>query len=65
MLAIHCKKTENADIKGPLFVYIRATYSNREADDAADDLERVQSLRAEVALAQSGSQPGVRETVTK
>ncbi|GLI70883.1 hypothetical protein VaNZ11_015904 [Volvox africanus] len=65
MLAIHCKKAEPVDIKGPLFAYIRAMYSDREADDAAGDLERVQSLRAEVALALSGSQPGVRETVTK
>ncbi|GLC38437.1 hypothetical protein PLESTB_001578000 [Pleodorina starrii] len=65
MLAIHCKKTESVDIKSPLLAYIRATYSNREADEAADDLERVQSLRSEVILAQSGTQPGVRETVTK
>ncbi|EFJ43641.1 programmed cell death protein 6 interacting protein X [Volvox carteri f. nagariensis] len=65
MLAIHCKKAETVDLKSPLFAYIRTTYSDREADDAADDLERVQSLRAEVALAQNGSQPGVRETLTK
>ncbi len=65
MLAIHCKKTETVDIKTPLLTYIRATYSDREADDAADDLEKVQTLRAEVAQAQSGTQPGVRDTLSK
>ncbi|KAG2435427.1 hypothetical protein HYH02_011927 [Chlamydomonas schloesseri] len=65
MLAIHCKKTETVDIKTPLLTYIRATYSDREADDAADDLEKVQTLRAEVAQAQSGTQPGVRDTLNK
>lgn len=65
MLAIHCKKTETVDIKTPLLTYIRATYSDREADDAADDLEKVQTLRAEVAQGQSGAQPGVRDTLSK
>ncbi|KAG2490070.1 hypothetical protein HYH03_011535 [Edaphochlamys debaryana] len=65
MLAIHCKKTETVDLKSPLLAYIRATYSDREADDAADDLERVQSLRAEVAQLQTGTQPSARETLAK
>jgi hypothetical protein len=65
MLAIHCKKSEAVDVKTPLIAFIRATYSDREADDAADDIERVQSLRAEVVNAQSGAQPGVRETLSK
>ncbi|KXZ42912.1 hypothetical protein GPECTOR_111g245 [Gonium pectorale] len=65
MLAIHCKKTDTTDVKTPLLTYIRATYSDREADDAADDVEKVQSLRAEVGLAQSGTQPGVRDTLIK
>ena len=65
MLAIHCKKAESCDLKGPLITYIRNTYSDREADEAADDLEKIQQLRAEVALMQSGAQPGARETLTK
>ncbi|GFR44801.1 hypothetical protein Agub_g6136, partial [Astrephomene gubernaculifera] len=65
MLAIHCKKADTVDLKTPLLTYIRATYSDREADDAADDLERIQALRAEVALAQSGSQPSARDTLMK
>lgn len=65
MLAIHCKKTDPADLKAPLLTYIRATYSDREADEAADDLDKVQQLRTEMALMQSGAQPGARETLTK
>lgn len=65
MLAIHCKKTDSTDLKTPLLAYIRATYSDREADEAADDLEKVQHLRSEMALMQSGAQPGAKETLTK
>ncbi|MEW5305101.1 MAG: hypothetical protein WDW36_007663 [Sanguina aurantia] len=49
MLAIHGKKTEAVDLKTPLISYVRNTYSDREADDAADDLNMVQQLRAEMA----------------
>lgn len=65
MLGIHCKKTEAVDLKAPLLAYIRATYSDREADDAADDLERVQSLRNEVSQTQSGTHASARETLAK
>lgn len=64
MLAIHCKKTDPVDLKSPLISYIRSTYSDREADDAADDLELIQGLRSDVAQAQA-TQPGVRETLNK
>lgn len=48
MLAIHGKKADGVDLKSPLISYVRNTYSDREADDAADDLNMVQQLRAEV-----------------
>ena len=64
MLAIHCKKTDTVDLKSPLISYIRATYSDHEADEAADDLQLIQSLRSEVAAGQA-TQPSVRETLSK
>lgn len=65
MLAIHCKRTETVDVKGPLLAYIRATYSDKEADEAADDLGTIQHLRGEVALVQNGAQPSSRENLCK
>ena len=66
MLATHCKKTEAVDLQAPLLAYIRSTYSDREAEDANDDLIAVQQLRGEVALASSNAtQPGMRDNMTK
>ncbi|GBF91561.1 hypothetical protein Rsub_04301 [Raphidocelis subcapitata] len=55
MLAVHCKKTEQVDLKGPILSYIRSTYSGAEADGAADDLAAVQGLRNEMVTAQGSA----------
>lgn len=65
MLAIHCKRTENVELKAPILQYIREAYSDRDADDAADDLAAVQTLRNELVLAQSGSQGMHRDSLAK
>jgi programmed cell death 6-interacting protein len=65
MLAVHCKRTENVDLKGPILGYIRETYSDREADEALDDLAVVQQLRNEIAVAQSGSPAALRDSLCK
>jgi programmed cell death 6-interacting protein len=65
-LATHCKKTEGVDLKGPLLAYIKATYNSKDAEDAADDLATIQTLRSEVATASANaSQPGLRESLAK
>jgi len=55
MLAVHCKKTDQIDIKAPILAYIRHTYSDREADEAVDDLAAVQGLRNDLVQAQSSA----------
>lgn len=65
MLAIHCKRTENVELKAPLLQYVREAYSDRDADDCADDLAAVQTLRNELVLAQSGSQGMHRDSLAK
>lgn len=55
MLAVHCKRTEQLDVKAPILSYIRATYSDAEAEDAADDLAAVQAQRNELVTAQSSA----------
>jgi programmed cell death 6-interacting protein len=65
MLAIHCKRTENVELKAPILQYIREAYSDRDADDAADDLAAVQTLRNELVLAQSGAQGMLKESLAK
>ena len=54
MLAITGKRTEAVDITGPLLSYVRSTYSDREADEAADDITMVQQLRGDIAVAHAG-----------
>lgn len=62
MLAIHGKRTDAADLKVPLLQYIRMTYSDREADDAADDVTVVQQLRADIAVAHAaGANSSLKE----
>ena len=66
MLAIHCKRTDQVELKGPILTYVRETYSDREAEDAEDDLELVQALRNEIVQAQaSGPQAALKEQLTK
>lgn len=66
MLAIHCKKTDTVDLKSPVLSYIRHTYSDREAEDAEDDIVKVQDLRAEIAVANpSATSASLRESLSK
>ena len=51
MLALVCKKSDAVDMKAPLLAYVRATYSDNVADDAADDLSAINQQRSEVNLA--------------
>ncbi|GAQ78280.1 Endosomal targeting BRO1-like domain-containing protein [Klebsormidium nitens] len=52
MLAIHGKKTQAFDLYKPLRNYIVHHYSEREAQDAEDDLRAVQEMRLQVVAAQ-------------
>jgi programmed cell death 6-interacting protein len=65
MLALQCKHTEVVDVKGPLLSYIRATYSDKEADDAAEDLTMIQQLRTEATSVVTGGTPGLKEAQAK
>lgn len=65
MLAIHCKRTDQIELKSPILAYVRETYSDREAEDALDDLAAVQGLRNDIVIAQAGTQAGLRESLTK
>jgi programmed cell death 6-interacting protein len=67
MLAVHAKRTEQLDIKSPILNYIRATYDEADANDAADDLEGIQGLRNELVTAQgaAGGQGLRKETLIK
>jgi programmed cell death 6-interacting protein len=65
MLAIHCKRTDQVELKAPILAYIRDTYSDREAEDAEDDLALVQSLRNDIVASQSGPQAAIKEQLTK
>lgn len=52
MLAIHGKKTQAFDFYRPLRNYIVQHYSEREAQDAEEDLRAVQEMRLQVVSAQ-------------
>ena len=64
LLAVHCKKTDAVDLKTPIFSYIARTYTEQQANDAADDLATVQQLRTEI-VGLTGSLPQLRETICK
>ena len=64
LLAVHCKKTDAVDLKTPIANYIAATYTEQQANDAADDLATVQQLRTEI-VGLTGSLPQLRETICK
>lgn len=55
MLAVHCKRTEQVDVKAPILAYIRSTYSDAEANEASDDLAAIQAQRNELVAAQSSA----------
>eukprot|EP00775_Hariotina_reticulata_P008073 gene8073-8268_t len=65
LLAIHVKRTDDVEIKGPILSYIRETYGDRDAEDCVDDLASVQSLRKELVLSQSASQLSAKDTYIK
>lgn len=66
LLACHCKKTDSVDLKAPLHSYIKNTYSDREAQEADDDLVTIQQLRTEISLASTNAtQPGMRDNLAK
>lgn len=64
LLAVHCKKTDQVDLKGPICKYITATYGDHQAKDAGDDLAAVQQLRNDVA-GLTGALPALRDTLAK
>ena len=64
LLAVHCKKTDQVDIKAPILKFITATYGDRQANDAADDLANVQQLRNDVS-GLTGALPALRDTLAK
>ena len=63
-LAVHCKKSEQVDLKKPVWSYVANTYGQHQADDAADDLAHVQQLRNTVC-GLTGSLSSLRETLAK
>ena len=64
LLAVHCKKTDQVDLKGPISKYISSTYGPQQATDAADDLATAQQLRNDVA-GLTGALPMLRDTLAK
>lgn len=64
-LGIHGKKTEPLDLKKSVLTYIRSTYSDREADESADDCEMVNALRAEIAGLSTAGNASAREALIK
>ena len=64
MLAVHCKKAEPLELKGPVQDYIAATYGDSAAQDAAEDLETIQGQRAQIVGA-GGSLPTLRDLMAK
>lgn len=64
LLAVHCKKGDHLDLKDPMWTYISATYSDQQAQDAADDLATVQQLRNDV-VGLTGSLSDLRETLAR
>lgn len=64
LLAVHCKKSDSVDLKTPIWNYIATTYSETQANDAAEDLAAVQGLRSEI-VGLTGSLPQLKETMSK
>lgn len=45
MLAVHCKRGEATDIKGPVRKYVHTNYGEHSAEECNDDLEAMQGWR--------------------
>eukprot|EP00873_Tetraselmis_striata_P008261 jgi/Tetstr1/428525/TSEL_001855.t1 len=64
MLAVHCKRGEETDLKGPLRAFVQANYSPHDAEECADDLDAVAGWRRAVVV-QGGSPESLRDTLVK
>ena len=64
MLAVHCKKAEPLELRGPVQEYIAATYGDSAAQDAAEDLETIEGQRAQI-VGMGGSLPSLRDLMAK
>lgn len=65
LLAIIVKRTDNVNLKDPVLAYVKATYGDRDAEDAQDDLEAIQRMRDDIVVAQNGAQAAQRVSLTK
>ena len=64
MLAVHCKKADPLDIKGPVADYVAMTYGDSQAADAGEDLEGIQEQRAQI-VGMGGSLATLRDLMAK
>ncbi|CAD7700541.1 unnamed protein product [Ostreobium quekettii] len=65
-LAVHCKRGERCDLKGPILRYAKRVYGAQHAEDAASDLDEVQTLRNEVlAISSGGPNDTARDTLSR
>lgn len=64
LLAVHCKKTEPVDLKGPITKYAKSAFGGTQAHDAADDAASLQQMRNDAA-GLTGSLAELRETLAK
>lgn len=64
-LAVHCKRTEAVDLVKPIVAYIRQTYSDREANEAADDVAEIQKLRNEISGVETGASQALKDGLVK
>eukprot|EP00899_Mesostigma_viride_P016596 jgi/Mesvir1/24938/Mv16914-RA.2 len=59
MLAVHGKRADPVDLVGPIKQYVTQTFSDREASDAADDLQAVQQMRDDIVAASNSMEARV------
>ncbi|XP_072956759.1 vacuolar-sorting protein BRO1 [Typha angustifolia] len=61
MLAVHEKKTNPVDLYRPLRLYISSTFSERDAQNADDDLAAVRQMRSDLENSSSSSPDSRRD----
>eukprot|EP00192_Tetraselmis_astigmatica_P021564 CAMPEP_0117665820 /NCGR_PEP_ID=MMETSP0804-20121206/10026_1 /TAXON_ID=1074897 /ORGANISM="Tetraselmis astigmatica, Strain CCMP880" /LENGTH=299 /DNA_ID=CAMNT_0005473283 /DNA_START=175 /DNA_END=1071 /DNA_ORIENTATION=+ len=64
MLAVHCKRGENTDLKGPIRKFLQTNYSPHDASECEDDLEAMQGWR-NMVIGQQGSPDELRDVLSK
>uniref|UniRef100_A0A061S6K1 Programmed cell death 6-interacting protein n=1 Tax=Tetraselmis sp. GSL018 TaxID=582737 RepID=A0A061S6K1_9CHLO len=64
MLAVHCKRGDNIDMKGPVRSYVQKNYGNHDASECSDDLEAMHSWRSSI-IGQNGSPESLRDILCK